>query len=141
MFTSSFWQHLFKLQGTTLVMSFAYYPQSDGQSEALNKCLGMYLRCLTFENPKNWFKALPWAEYWYNTAFHTSAGMTPFKALYDRDPPSVTRYDINVSDPPDLQQQLSHRDTLLNQLRANLLWAQQHMKPKLIRNADMWSFK
>lgn len=29
-FTSSFWQHLFKLQGTTLAMSSAYHPQSDG---------------------------------------------------------------------------------------------------------------
>ena len=29
-FTSSFWQHLFKLQGTTLARSSAYHPQSDG---------------------------------------------------------------------------------------------------------------
>lgn len=36
-FTSKFWQHLFKLQGTTLAMSSTYHPQSDGQSEALNK--------------------------------------------------------------------------------------------------------
>lgn len=38
-FTSSFWKQLFKLQGTTLRMSSSYHPQSDGQSEALNKCL------------------------------------------------------------------------------------------------------
>jgi hypothetical protein len=85
-FTSSFWQNLFKLQGTTLAMSSAYHPQSDGQSEILNKCLEMYLRCFTYENPKSWVKALPWAEFWYNSAFHTSIGMTPFKALYGRDP-------------------------------------------------------
>lgn len=65
-FTSSFWQHLFKLQGTTLAMSSAYHPQSDGQSEAPNKCLEMFLRCFTFQNPKSWFKVLAWAEYWYN---------------------------------------------------------------------------
>ncbi|MCH90455.1 hypothetical protein A2U01_0011371, partial [Trifolium medium] len=51
-FTSSFWQNLFKLQGTSLAMSIAYHPQTDGQSEALNKCLEMYLRCFTFQNPK-----------------------------------------------------------------------------------------
>ncbi|KAJ9537379.1 hypothetical protein OSB04_030112 [Centaurea solstitialis] len=44
-FSSWFWQHLFKLSGTTLAMSSAYHPQSDGQSEALNKCLEQYLRC------------------------------------------------------------------------------------------------
>lgn len=51
-FISSFWRELFKLQGTALAMTSAYHPQSDGQSEALNKCLEMYLRCLTFQNPK-----------------------------------------------------------------------------------------
>jgi len=58
-FTSSFWKHLFRLQGTTLAMSFAYHPQMDGQSEALNKCLEMYLRCLTFHTPSKWSSALP----------------------------------------------------------------------------------
>jgi len=57
-FMSQFWQHLFTAQGTTLAMSSAYHPQSDGQSEVLNKCLEMYIRCFTFQNPKSWFKVL-----------------------------------------------------------------------------------
>jgi len=65
--------------------------QSDGQSEALNKCLEMYLRCLTFQNPKGLFKVLYWAEYWYNTAFHKSLCMTPFKPVYGRDPSTLLR--------------------------------------------------
>lgn len=52
-FTSKFWQHLFQLQWTTLAMSSAYHPQSDGQAETLNKCLEMYLRCFTSHNPKS----------------------------------------------------------------------------------------
>lgn len=44
-FTSAFWKHLFKASGTTLAMSSAYHPQSDGQTEAVNKCVEMYLRC------------------------------------------------------------------------------------------------
>ena len=34
-FTSTFWSHFFKLQGTTLAMSFSYHPQPDGQTEAV----------------------------------------------------------------------------------------------------------
>jgi len=62
-FTSSFWEHLFKLQETTLATSSAYHPQTGGKSEAINKCLKMYLRCLTTHIPYKWSRALPWAEY------------------------------------------------------------------------------
>lgn len=109
-------------------MSSAYHPQSDGQAEALNKCLEMYLRCFTFNNPEQWFKTLSWAEYWYNTSYQMSLGMTPFKPLYGRDPPTLTRYTSNPSDPADLQAQLLNRDLLLSQLKQNLMRAQQVMK-------------
>ncbi|WVZ24525.1 hypothetical protein V8G54_003069 [Vigna mungo] len=99
-FVSNFWQHLFKLSGTTLNMSTAYHPQSDGQSEALNKCLEMYLRCYTYASPKEWVKFLPWAEFWYNTAYHHSSGMTPFKVVYGREPPQLIQYSVTSYDPP-----------------------------------------
>ncbi|CAJ2652292.1 unnamed protein product [Trifolium pratense] len=127
-FTSQFWQHLFKISGTTLAMSTAYHPQTDGQSEAVNKCLELYLRCFTSDSPKQWVKLLPWAEFWYNTSFHTSIGMTPFKVVYGRDPPSLIRYEVNNDDPPLLQQLLTERDDTIITLKANLARAQQIMK-------------
>ena len=53
-FTSQFWQQMFKLNGTTINLTTTYHPQLDGQSEALNKCLEMYLRCFTHDSPKEW---------------------------------------------------------------------------------------
>jgi hypothetical protein len=38
-FTSSFWKELFQLQVTSIAISSTYHPQSDSQTEALNKCL------------------------------------------------------------------------------------------------------
>lgn len=81
-FLSEFWRELFTLQGVALNYSTAYHPQSDGQTEVVNKCLETYLRCMTSERPHLWAKWLPLAEYWYNTTFHTSIQLTPFEAVY-----------------------------------------------------------
>lgn len=88
----------------------------------------MYLRCLTFQNPKRWFKVLDWAEYWYNTAFHTSLGMTPFMLVYGRDPPTLLRQANSLGNTTLAQQQLQDRDITLAHAKANLIKAQQYMK-------------
>ncbi|WVZ07117.1 hypothetical protein V8G54_020463 [Vigna mungo] len=88
-FLSHFWKQLFKLSGTSLHMSIAYHPQTGGQSEALNKFLEMYLRCFTHDTPKDWTRLLPWAEFWYNTSYNHSCGMSPFKIVNGQDPPTL----------------------------------------------------
>jgi len=88
---SSLWSELSKQVVTTLKMSSAYHPQSDGQTEVVNKCLETYLRCLTGSKPKQSLTWLSWAEFQHNTNYHGSIRMTPFKALYSRAPPLLLR--------------------------------------------------
>nr|GEV82965.1 hypothetical protein [Tanacetum cinerariifolium] len=68
-----------------LPASKAYHPQSDGQTEVVNRCLEGFLRCMTGERPKEWVHWLPLVEYWYNTNYHTSINTTPFEVLYGED--------------------------------------------------------
>lgn len=81
-------------------MSSAYHPQSDGQSKALNAYLEMYLTCFMVNNPREWSKLLPWAEFWYNSSFDSSIGMTPFRVVYVRDPPTTANYQLEYTNPP-----------------------------------------
>ena len=91
-FLSSFWQTLFRMQGTQLCMSSSYHPQTDGQSEVVNRTLEQYLRCFAGKQPRKWVEWIPWAEFSYNTSNHSSTKITPFEAVYDIPPPSLLTY-------------------------------------------------
>jgi hypothetical protein len=127
LFVSHFWMELFKLQGTKLKMSTAYHPETDGQTEVINRCLEGYLRCFASDHPKTWSAWIPWAEYWYNTTFHISIGKTPFEVVYGRPPPPLLRFLSNETKVAAVALELSERDEALKQLKLHLLRAQEQM--------------
>lgn len=126
-FTSRLWQELFCLADTTLHMSSAYHPQTDGQSERLNQCLEGFLHCMVHSCLKKWASWLPLAEYWYNTSFHTALGRTPFEVLYGY-PPRAFGISVNDCASADLDTWLKERATMTDVICQQLLRAQQRMK-------------
>jgi hypothetical protein len=127
-FTSAFWRELFRLAQTTLSMSSAYHPQTDGQTERVNQCLETYLRCFIHSCPRQWLKWIPLAEFWYNTSLHSSINRTPFEVLYGHPPRHFGISATAVSSAPDVEALISARATMLASVRQHLHRAQQRMK-------------
>ena len=127
-FTSSLWKAIFKAFQVDLRFSSAYHPQSDGQTERVNQCLESYLRCMTFREPQKWTQWLSFAEFWYNTSFHTSLKITPFQALYAAPPPQIS--ELSVPGPTDMEATdfLTAKQAMLDQLKENLAQATARMK-------------
>ena len=123
-FTSIFWKELLRLAGVKLHMTTAFHPQSDGQTEAANKVIIMYLRCLTGDRPRQWLRWLPWAEYIYNTAFQSAIKTTPFQLVYGREPPSIRSYEPGETRVAAVAKTMAERDEMLADARARLEQAQ-----------------
>ena len=85
-FTSYFWKTLWHMLGTKLKFSTAYHPQTDGQTEVVNRSLGNLLRCLVGENLGNWDLLLPRAEFAYNSSVNRSIGKSPFEVVHGYKP-------------------------------------------------------
>lgn len=127
-FLSSFWRELFRLHETQLLMSTAYHPQMDGQTERVNQCLEMFLRCSVHDKPQQWKAWLPLAELWYNSSHHSVLGCLPFKALYGHDPtmPAVPTMPSDTT--PSVADLISECQQQMVMLKEQLAKAQNCMK-------------
>ena len=123
-FTSLFWRELMRLMGTKLHMTSAFHPQSDGQTEAANRVIVMYLRCFTGDRPRQWLRWLPWAEYMYNTAYQSSLRETPFRVVYGRDPPTIRSYEPGETRVAAVARDMEEREAFLADVRYRLEQAQ-----------------
>ncbi|PKU77656.1 hypothetical protein MA16_Dca013448 [Dendrobium catenatum] len=85
-FISHFWRELWKQLGTDLRLSSAYHPQSNGQTEVVNRTLGSMLRCLVQDYPKRWEEVLTTAEFAYNSMVNRSTGKSPFSIVFTKLP-------------------------------------------------------
>ncbi|KAF1325111.1 Pol protein, partial [Globisporangium splendens] len=80
-FTSKFWRALFRTSGHQVSMSTAAHPETDGQTERVNRVLEDVLRSYA-TSFKEWSEFLPLAEFALNNSTHVSTGHSPFYVNY-----------------------------------------------------------
>jgi hypothetical protein len=126
-FTSQMWRALWKMLDTSLNMSTAYHPQTDGQTERMNRTLEEMLRAYVNDKGTDWDQHLPLAELAYNTAVQDSTGFTPFSLSYGENPRLPMDHalaEAKVNDNPTAADMIQSWNMDMEQARYNMQQAQ-----------------
>ncbi|CAF4575287.1 unnamed protein product, partial [Didymodactylos carnosus] len=135
-FTSLFWQTLFTCIGTKISLSTAFHPQTDGQSERLNRTVEEMLRHYVTQQPEKWDETLTQIEFAYNNSIQTSTGFSPFFLDTGRHP----RITEQLTYPITPQQDASQTATdFLNDMQQNLEAAQNSISNALLKQAKYYN--
>ena len=92
-FLSYFWKTLWAKLGTKLLFSTSYHPQTDGQTEVVNRSLGQLLRTMLLTKQGRWEEHLAHVEFVYNRTIHSATKRTPFEVVYGKNP--ITPLDLS----------------------------------------------
>ncbi|XP_031276789.1 uncharacterized protein LOC116135233 [Pistacia vera] len=80
------WRTLWNKLGTKLLFSTVAHPQTDGQTEVVNRTLTILLRVIIQKNLRQWEKCLPHIEFAYNRTVHSTSSFSPLKIVYGFNP-------------------------------------------------------
>ena len=101
------------MTNTRLNFSSAYHPQTDGQTEVVNRSLGNHLRSLVGDNFKMWDQKLYQVEFAYNRAVKHSTGLIPFQVNYRY----IPRAPIDLAPVPNLVRKSGKAEDFIEQLQ------------------------
>jgi hypothetical protein len=128
-FTSKFWKEFLNCLGSSSVLSTAYHPQTDGQTERTNGILKTYLRLFCNYNQDNWSQILDLAEFSYNNTWQSAANCSPFFANYGFNPPfDVSPSNITISNCPSAKERVKYIHDIQTELISHLEKASYDMK-------------
>jgi hypothetical protein len=114
--------------GTKLATSTIYHPQIDGQIEIVNKWVEGYLRNYVGGQQCTWVRWLHTGEYCYNTTYHMSIRMSPFRALYGYNAPSFVETVFGDNRVPGAKDWVEESQRILQAVRENLQTTQNQQK-------------
>jgi hypothetical protein len=85
-FLSSFWRTLWYKLGTKLLFSTTCHPQTDGQTDVVNRTLSTMLLAVLKDNLRLWEEYLSHIEFAYNRSIHSTTKLSPFMVVYGFNP-------------------------------------------------------
>src|SRR5438045_6415200 len=126
---SNFWHEVWETKIINRCLLTAYHPQTDGQSEALNRIIEDYLQAYSADDQTVWAKLLPLAQFAYNNSHNHTMGMSPNWLLHGFD--CEIRIDVadNVSERriPAAKDRIEKLHQLCQELHLRLVEAQEWM--------------
>jgi hypothetical protein len=75
---NTFWSSLWSLLDTKLTKSTSFHPQTNGQTEVVNRVVMHILQIYNSKHPCTWDDNLRYVKHIYNRAIHNSTGHNPF---------------------------------------------------------------
>ena len=77
-FTSAYWKDFTEALGIAPHMSTSFHPETDGQTERMNRTVEEMLRSYVNDQHNNWDDLLPYMELAYNNSRQASTKATPY---------------------------------------------------------------
>ena len=140
LFTSKLWSSLMDLCETQHKFSSAFRPQTDGQTEIVNKFLKTFLTHYVDKLQKNWIDYLPLAEFSYNSKYHSSIKMTPFEADIGYQPRSPFQLQTQTTN-KETDKFMDKQKAILKQVQDSIAEAQEKMQFYYNRNRKTQTFQ
>ena len=119
-FMSKFWKALFKSLNVKISPSTAYHPQTDGQTEIVNRKLEEMIRSFVNYDKDDWDKHLIEFEVAYNASVHSTTAYTPFFLNYGINPKTIPADLLVPTKQPSVQQFLENITKYQTQATKNI---------------------
>ena len=126
-FTASFWQELTSRLGVRLGMSTAFHPQTDGQTERMNRVLIEMLRTMGVAYRDNWMRKLKLVQFNINNSISSATGFTPFYAFAAFNPRVIDTMPLRDSKMQTMHDLANSVDEITQRVQDELLRSQQLM--------------
>jgi transposase InsO family protein len=130
-FTSKFWESLMALLKIERRMSTSMHPQTDGQTERMNRTMEEMLRHYVGYQMDDWDLYLPAVEFAYNSSTQASTKWTPFEADIGRKPDSPMIWNglrIESSSNQRVDTLIKKLDEIAVKIKENIKSAQERQK-------------